>query len=78
MKVFEKLVEMIVEKLGVEPEEVTPEAAFIDDLGADSLDIVEMIMDIEEEFDLEIPDEEAENITKVQEAVDYIEKNLSS
>jgi len=77
VKVYEKLVEMIVEKLGVEPEEVTPEAAFIDDLGADSLDIVEMIMDIEEEFDLEIPDEEAENITKVQEAVDYIEKNLN-
>jgi len=72
---FEKMVELIVEKLGVEPGEVTPEASFIDDLGADSLDIVELIMDIEDEFDLEIPDEEAENISTVQQAVDYIEKN---
>lgn len=75
MSVFDKMVELIVEKLGVEPDEVTPGASFIDDLGADSLDIVELIMDIEDEFDLEIPDEEAENITTVQEAVDYIEKN---
>ncbi len=76
MSVFEKMVELIVEKLGVEPGEVTPEASFIDDLGADSLDIVELIMDIEDEFDLEIPDEEAENITTVKQAVDYIEKNI--
>ncbi len=75
MSAFEKMVELIVEKLGVEPGEVTPEASFIDDLGADSLDIVELIMDIEDEFDLEIPDEEAENISTVQQAVDYIEKN---
>ncbi len=75
MSVFEKMVELIVEKLGVEPGEVTPEASFIDDLGADSLDIVELIMDIEDEFDLEIPDEEAENISTVKQAVDYIEKN---
>jgi len=76
VSVFEKMVELIVEKLGVEPGEVTPEASFIDDLGADSLDIVELIMDIEDEFDLEIPDEEAENITTVKQAVDYIEKNI--
>jgi len=75
VSVFEKMVELIVEKLGVEPGEVTPEASFIDDLGADSLDIVELIMDIEDEFDLEIPDEEAENISTVKQAVDYIEKN---
>lgn len=74
MRVFDRIVEMIVEKLGVEPEEVTPEASFIDDLGADSLDIVELIMDIEDEFELEIPDEDAERISTVQEAVNYIEK----
>ncbi len=73
MRVFDRIVEMIVEKLGVEPEEVTPEASFIDDLGADSLDIVELIMDIEDEFELEIPDEDAEKISTVQEAVSYIQ-----
>ncbi|MFY9394486.1 MAG: acyl carrier protein, partial [Halanaerobiales bacterium] len=56
--------------------EVTPEASFIDDLGADSLDVVELVMAFEEEFDLEIPDEDAENIKTVQNAVDYIEENL--
>ncbi len=74
MSVFDRIVELIVEKLGVEPEEVTREASFIDDLGADSLDIVELIMDIEDEFELEIPDEDAEKISTVQEAVSYIEK----
>jgi len=73
LRVFDRIVEMIVEKLGVEPEEVTPEASFIDDLGADSLDIVELIMDIEDEFELEIPDEDAEKISTVQEAVSYIQ-----
>ena len=63
---------IIVEQLGVTPEEVVPEASFIDDLGADSLDIVELVMAMEEEFEVEIPDEEAENIKTVQDAVNYI------
>ncbi|HHU93037.1 MAG TPA: acyl carrier protein [Halanaerobiaceae bacterium] len=75
-EIFDKVVEIIVEELGVDPEEVTPEASFIDDLGADSLDVVELVMAFEEEFDLEIPDEDAENIKTVQNAVDYIEENL--
>ncbi len=74
--VYNKVVDIIVEELGVDPEEVTPEASFIDDLGADSLDVVELVMAFEEEFDLEIPDEDAENIKTVQDAVDYIEENL--
>ena len=74
--IFKKVGEIIVEELGVDSEEVTPEASFIDDLGADSLDVVELVMAFEEEFDLEIPDEDAENIKTVQNAVDYIEENL--
>jgi acyl carrier protein len=70
--VFEKVKEIVVEQLGVEESEVTAEASFIDDLGADSLDIVELIMALEEEFDLEIPDKEAEKITTVGDAVEYI------
>ena len=70
--VFEKVKEIIVEQLGVEEEEITMESSFIDDLGADSLDIVELIMALEEEFDMEIPDEEAEKITSVGDVVDYI------
>lgn len=76
MDVFERVRDIVVEELGVEPEEVTNEASFLDDLGADSLDIVELIMAFEEEFDLEIPDEEAENISTVQDVVDYIEEHL--
>lgn len=75
MDVFERIRDIVVEELGVEPEEVTAEASFLDDLGADSLDIVELIMAFEEEFDLEIPDEEAENIATVQDVVDYIEEH---
>ena len=67
-----KVKEIIVEQLGVTPEQVTPEASFIEDLGADSLDTVELVMALEEEFDVQIPDEEAEKITTVQQAVDYI------
>jgi acyl carrier protein len=67
-----KVKEIIVEQLGVTPEQVTPEASFIEDLGADSLDTVELVMALEEEFDIQIPDEEAEKITTVQQAVDYI------
>jgi acyl carrier protein len=73
--VFEKVKKIIVEQLGVEDDEITMEASFIDDLGADSLDIVELIMAFEEEFDLEIPDSEAEKITTVGNAVDYIKSN---
>jgi acyl carrier protein len=71
MTVEEKVKNIIVEQLGVDNETVTPEASFIDDLGADSLDIVELVMTMEEEFDLEIPDEDAEKITTVQNAIDY-------
>jgi acyl carrier protein len=70
--VFEKVKDIIVEQLGVDEGEINMEASFIDDLGADSLDIVELIMALEEEFDLEIPDKEAEKITTVGDAVDYI------
>ncbi|CAB1129111.1 acyl carrier protein [Candidatus Hydrogenisulfobacillus filiaventi] len=74
-QVFEKVKEIIVDQLGVEEDEVTPEASFIDDLGADSLDIVELIMALEEEFGLEIPDDEAEKISTVNDAVEYIREN---
>ncbi len=73
MNIQERLVSLITEKLGVDAAEVTPEARFIDDLGADSLDIVELIMDLEDEFDLEIPDEEAEKLSTVGDAIKYIE-----
>jgi acyl carrier protein len=73
--IFDKVKKIIVEQLGVEEEEVVMEASFIDDLGADSLDIVELIMALEEEFDLEIPDNEAEKISTVGNAVDYIKNN---
>ena len=64
--------EIVVEQLSVKPEEVTIEASFVDDLGADSLDTVELVMALEEEFECEIPDDEAEKITTVQQAIDYI------
>ncbi|MGE5329540.1 MAG: acyl carrier protein [Deltaproteobacteria bacterium] len=73
--VFEKVKEIIIDQLGVEEDDVAMESSFIDDLGADSLDIVELIMALEEEFDLEIPDEEAEKITTVGDVVDYIKSN---
>lgn len=73
--VFDKIKEIIVDQLGVEPEKVTMEASFIDDLGADSLDIVELIMALEEEFDIEIPDEEAEKFPTVGDVVEYIKAN---
>ena len=69
---FEKIRDIIVEQLGVEPGEVTPDSRFIDDLGADSLDIVGLIMALEEEFDMEIPDEEAEKISTVGDVVEYL------
>jgi acyl carrier protein len=68
---------IVAEQLGVKEEEVKAEASFVDDLGADSLDTVELVMALEEEFETEIPDEEAEKITTVQLAIDYINNNLS-
>ena len=73
--VEDKVKQIIVEQLGVDEAEVTPNASFVDDLGADSLDTVELVMAFEEAFDLEIPDEDAEKIKTVSNAVDYIEKN---
>ena len=78
MAVQDKITEIIVEQLGVKAEEVTPEASFVDDLGADSLDTVELVMALEEEFETEIPDEEAEKITTVQQAIDYIKSHSKS
>ena len=68
----ERVKKIVVEQLGVKPEEATNEKSFVDDLGADSLDTVELVMALEEEFDTEIPDEEAEKITTIQEAIEYI------
>ncbi|MBM3464159.1 MAG: acyl carrier protein [Armatimonadetes bacterium] len=70
--VYDKVKKIVAEHLGVEEVQVTPEATFVDDLGADSLDIVEIVLAFEDEFHIEIPDEDAEKITRVQEAVDYI------
>lgn len=72
MSTFEKVRDVIVEKLGVDAAKITEDASFIDDLGADSLDTVELIMQFEEVFDIEIPDEDAEGLTTVGESVDYI------
>ncbi len=76
MSVEEKIKNIIVEQLGVSADEVVPEASFVDDLGADSLDLVELIMVLEEEFGKEIPDEDAEKILTVKDAMDYI-KNIT-
>jgi len=78
MAVSDKVKSIIVEQLGVDANEVTPEASFVDDLGADSLDTVELVMAFEEAFNIEIPDEAAEKIQKVKDAVEYIEKNSSA
>lgn len=74
-EIFEKLKAIVVEQLGVDEESVTMEATFVDDLAADSLDIVELVMNIEEQFDLEIPDEDAEKIVTVGDVVKYIEEH---
>ena len=73
--VFDKVKDIVVEQLGVEESDVTIESKFIDDLGADSLDVVELIMAMEDEFDLEFPEEEAENISTIGDVVDYIKAN---
>ena len=75
MSIEERVKKIIVEQLGVKEEDVKPEASFVEDLGADSLDTVELGMALEEEFDIEIPDEEAEKITTVQSAIDYVQNN---
>ena len=74
--IFEKVKEIVIEQLGVSETSITTEASFIDDLGADSLDIVELIMALEEEFDLEIPDNDAEKVVTVGDVVDYIKDNI--
>lgn len=74
----DRVKKIVVEQLGVKDEEVTPSASFVDDLGADSLDTVELVMALEEEFECEIPDEEAEKITTVQQAVDYVKAHVKS
>jgi acyl carrier protein len=74
--VEERVKKIVVEQLGVKEEEVSNESSFVDDLGADSLDTVELVMALEEEFECEIPDEEAEKITTVQQAIDYINTRL--
>jgi acyl carrier protein len=75
-EIFEKVRDIIIDQLGVDEEEVKPESSFVDDLGADSLDIVEVVMALEEEFEIEIPDEDAEHIRTVEEAVEYIQEKV--
>ena len=77
MSVEDKVKEIIVDQLGVDEKQVVAKASFIDDLGADSLDTVELVMALEEEFDIEIPDEEAEKIASVENAVDYIKNHTN-
>ena len=75
MSTFDKVKDVIIDKLGVEEESIKSEAHFVNDLGADSLDTVELIMEFEEEFSIEIPDEDAENITTVSSAIKYIDEH---
>lgn len=75
MSTENRVKKIVVEQLGVKEDEVKPESSFIEDLGADSLDTVELVMALEEEFDIEVPDEDAESITTVQAAIDYINKH---
>lgn len=78
MDVLERVKELVVEQLGVDADEVTAEASFVDDLGADSLDIVELVMAFEEEFELEIPDEDAEKIQTIGDAAEYIRRKIKA
>ena len=77
MAIFDEVKEVVVEQLNVNPDEVTLEADFVEDLGADSLDVVELVMALEEKFEIEIPDEDAEGIKTVKDVVEYIEKAKS-
>ncbi len=74
--IFDKVKGIVIDKLGVDEKQVTEDAKFIDDLGADSLDTVELIMQFEDDFNIEIPDEDAENILSVNQAIDYIQKKI--
>ena len=74
----DRVKKIVIEQLGVKEDEVTPSASFVDDLGADSLDTVELVMALEEEFECEIPDEEAEKITGVQQAIDYVQAHFGA
>lgn len=76
MEILDKVKQIVADQLGIDEDEVLPDASFIDDLGADSLDVVELIMAFEEEFDLEIPDEDAEKIILVKDAVEYLKNNI--
>jgi len=78
MSLTHRMAEIIVEQLGVSPEEISPEASFMDDLGADSLDVVELVMAMEEEFDIEIPDDDAEKIQTIGDAVSYVKGRLGT
>jgi len=78
MSTEEKIKNIIIEQLGVSADEVVPEASFVDDLGADSLDLVELVMVLEEQFGKEIPDEDAEKIQKVQDAINYINGHMEN
>ena len=78
MSTLERVKKVVVEQLDVNEEEVSPTASFVDDLGADSLDVVELVMGLEEEFDVEIPDEDAEKISTVEDAVSYIDEKTKS
>ena len=75
--VSERVIDIVAEQLGVEKDKITPETSFVNDLGADSLDTVELVMELEEEFDINIPDDVAEKIQTVGQAIDFIEKNQS-
>ena len=75
MSIQEKITDLIVDQLGVDKEKVKPEASFVDDLGADSMDIVELVMTLEEKFSIQIPDQEEGNIRTVQDAIDFIKEN---
>lgn len=78
MNTLERVKKVLVEQLDVSEDEVTPEASMVDDLGADSLDLVEIVMGLEEEFDIEIPDEDAENIKTVQQIIDYVDEKAKA
>jgi acyl carrier protein len=78
MSLDERVAEIIVEQLGVSPQEIAPEASFMDDLGADSLDIVELVMAMEEAFDIEIPDDDAAKIEKIRDAVTYVRERVEA
>ncbi len=78
MSTFDRVKKVVVEQLDVAEDEVTPQASFVDDLGADSLDVVVLVMGLEEEFDVEIPDEDAEKINTVGDAVDYVDSKKTA